>query len=51
MGYPTRLLRGGAAAPAGDGLEDLDLFAVLFDEVADEDEAVVAAVGPETLGA
>ncbi len=41
------------AAPAGDGLEDLNLFAsfAILNEVADEDQAVVAAVWPETLKA
>ena len=33
------------AAAAGDGLDDLDLFAVLFDQVADEDAVLVAGAG------
>ena len=38
------VLYAGAAA-AGHGLEDLDLFAVLFDQVADVDAALEASVG------
>jgi hypothetical protein len=33
------------AATARDGVEDLDLFAVLFDQAPDADPAVVAGVG------
>ena len=36
---------GRRAAAAGDGLDDLDLFAVLFDQVADEDAVLVAGAG------
>ena len=38
-------------ASARDRFHDLYLFAVLFYEVADEDQATVAAVWPEALGA
>ncbi len=39
----------GRATATRHGLDDLRLLAVIFDQVADEDDAVVAGVGAQTL--
>ena len=46
---PGRYLLAALAAAARHGLDDLDLFAVHFDQVADVDHALVAGAGPLLL--